>query len=109
MRQDITEQIRPEWFFADPVELIEALMPSASADMRLIAEKSGALGIYGRIDYGWGRLPDHKEPQIYKIEANLRNPYLMSTARHQEVGGIVRDMYADLLTDLAHTPSQQLA
>ncbi|HSX08154.1 MAG TPA: hypothetical protein VLG11_04650 [Candidatus Saccharimonadales bacterium] len=107
MRRQITDAIRPEWFFADPDYLTNELAPSAAADMQLVAKKSGALGIYGRVDYGYGQLPGQVEPQIYKIEANLRNPYLMSTARHAVVGGIVRDMYTDLLADLARTPSQQ--
>lgn len=94
------ERILPEWFFADPEPLQAIFADAAHAALRQIAQYTGAYAIYGRLDYGIGRLPG-QEPTAYLIERNLRTPYLMSTTRHAEIGGKVRDMFVGLIAKLA--------
>ncbi len=101
MRADISQRITPEWFFIDPEPLQMALYETAHADLQRIAKLTGALAVYGRKDYGFGSLPGTAEPQLFKIEDNLRGPYIMSTARHAEVGGKIRDMFVNLIAGLA--------
>ena len=82
------------WFFVDPDSVPERVMEGTRAAMALTAKISGALAVYGTVDFGYGS-DGINEPDWQAIELNGRMPYLLGYDKHPAIADDLRNCLAN--------------
>lgn len=83
-----------QWFFVDPDSLPYKIVEGTAQAISKAAEVSGALALFGTVDYGFGGVGD-EEPDWYAIELNARMPYMVGYDKHAGVADVLREHFAD--------------
>lgn len=89
------------WFFVDPESVPGDLSEKAQAAIQKAAAISGAVAMYGTVDFGYGQL-DGGAPEWRAIELNGLTPYLLGYDKSPAVAHTVHSMYADQITATCH-------
>lgn len=87
---------KDKWFFIDPDSVPETLLEDTQNIMQRAALVSGAIGLYGSVDYGY-------DGDWRIIEVNARMPYMIGYSKHQGVADVLRTIFADQLLAVAES------
>jgi hypothetical protein len=83
-----------QWFFVDPDSLPDRVLDGTRQAMNRAAEATGALAIYGTVDFGYGT-SGAEAPAWNAIEMNMRAPYMIGYDKHADVADTLREHFAD--------------
>jgi hypothetical protein len=86
-----------DWFFIDPDTVEPDVFLKTQEAIRHTAHLTGALKMYGALDFGYGGLAGD-ENKWHAIELNSKQPYLIGYDKHAGVAHRLRSLFADQIS-----------